>query len=175
VGATGEIVVKCEPAGALMDGYWRDPAATAAALAGGWLHTGDLARREADGSYYFVGRLKEVIKRSGENIGAQEVESALIDHPGISEVAVIGVPDPYRDEAVMAVIVAGDGTADLTLPGLRQFCEGRLATFKMPTLIWVVDELPKGMLGKVDKKLLKQRVAAGEGPAGVVRGAGGAS
>jgi crotonobetaine/carnitine-CoA ligase len=157
VGETGEIVVKCEPAGAVMDGYWRDPEASAAAMADGWLRTGDLARREADGSYYFVGRVKEVIKRSGENIGAQEVESVLMDHPGIGEVAVVGRPDPYRDEEVMAFIVPKKGVADLSLSEIRGFCNGKLAEFKIPTVISLVDDLPRGLLGKVDKKALKLR------------------
>jgi crotonobetaine/carnitine-CoA ligase len=158
-GDTGEIVVKCEPSSAVMDGYWRDPEATQMAMTNGWLHTGDLARREPDGSYYFVGRIKEVIKRSGENVGAQEVDAALMDHPSIREIAVVGRPDAYRDEAVMAFIVLNDGVENLSLTEIRRFCAGRLAEFKMPSIISVVDDLPRGLLGKVDKKSLKLRAA----------------
>jgi carnitine-CoA ligase len=155
VGEPGEIVIRSIPASGVMDGYWRDPAATANALVDGWLHTGDLARRDEDGYFYFVGRVKDVIKRSGENIGAEEVESVLVEHPAISEVAVIGVPDSYRDEAVMAFVVPRTVEQGVTLASINEFCDGRLASFKVPTVIRVVDDLPRGMLGKVDKKALR--------------------
>jgi crotonobetaine/carnitine-CoA ligase len=159
VGAAGEIVVSRAPAGGVMDGYWRDPEATALALAGGWLRTGDLARRDDDGFFYFVGRVKDVIKRSGENIGAEEVEAVLLEHPGVRDVAVIGVPDSYRDEAVMAFLVPEPGGAELTLEAIRGFCHGRIAAFKVPSVISVVSDLPRGVLGKIDKKALRAGVA----------------
>jgi carnitine-CoA ligase len=165
-GGTGEIVVGRVPAGSVMDGYWRDPEATAGAFAGGWLHTGDLARRDQDGFFYFVGRSKDVIKRSGENIGAEEVEAVLTEHPAIRETAVIGVPDEYRDEAVMAFIVTGEPDLELTLADVREFCAGRIADFKIPSVIRVVGSLPRGMLGKVDKKALRALAAGQEEPGG---------
>jgi carnitine-CoA ligase len=158
-GDAGEIVVRCEPPSSVMTGYWKDPDATAAALRGGWLHTGDLARVDADGFLYFVGRLKDVIKRSGENVGAEEVEAVLLEHPGIGEAAVIGVPDDFRDEAVMACIVASAGETALTLADVQDFCKTRLAAFKVPTQMVVLDDLPRGLLGKVDKKALRARFA----------------
>ncbi|HEY2267151.1 MAG TPA: AMP-binding protein [Streptosporangiaceae bacterium] len=166
VGETGEIVVGPVPAGSVMNGYWRDPEATARAFAGGWLHTGDLARRDQDGFFYFVGRSKDVIKRSGENIGAEEVEAVLTDHPGIRETAVIGIPDAYRDEAVMAFIVTGASDPELTLADVREFCAGRIADFKIPSVVRVVSSLPRGMLGKVDKKALRALAAGHEEPGG---------
>jgi crotonobetaine/carnitine-CoA ligase len=166
VGATGEIVVGLTPAGSVMDGYWRDPEATARAFEGGWLHTGDLARRDQDGFFYFVGRSKDVIKRSGENIGAEEVETVLAEHPGVRETAVIGIPDEYRDEAVMAFIVTGESDPALTLADIREFCTGRIADFKIPSVIRVVSSLPRGMLGKVDKKALRALAAGLEEPGG---------
>jgi crotonobetaine/carnitine-CoA ligase len=159
-GESGELVVKCEPASGVMSGYWADPAATEEALAGGWLHTGDLARRQADGSFYFVGRLKDVIKRSGENIGAQEVEAVIVEHPAVREAAVLGVPDDYRDEAVMACVIVNEGFQAPGIADLRSFCRGRLADFKIPTALEVMDEFPRGLLGKVDKKALRQLVTA---------------
>jgi crotonobetaine/carnitine-CoA ligase len=165
-GETGEIVVGPVPAGSVMNGYWRDPEATARAFEGGWLHTGDLARRDPDGFFYFVGRSKDVIKRSGENIGAEEVEAVLTDHPGIRETAVIGIPDAYRDEAVMAFIVTGESDPGLTLADVREFCAGRIADFKIPSVVRVVSSLPRGMLGKVDKKALRALAAGREEPGG---------
>ncbi|MCU1491320.1 MAG: Long-chain-fatty-acid--CoA ligase [Acidimicrobiaceae bacterium] len=159
-GATGELVIRCDPPGAVMDGYWNNPEATRAALRDGWLRTGDLARRDRAGAYYFVGRSKDVIKRSGENVGAEEVEAVLSDHPAVKEVAVIGVPDEYRDEAVMAFVVIVEEGDALTLQQLRAFCTGRLADFKVPTALRVVDELPRGLLGKTDKRALRSLAAA---------------
>lgn len=158
-GEVGEIAVRCEPPSAVMSGYWKDPDATAAALRDGWLHTGDLARADKDGFLYFVGRLKDVIKRSGENVGAEEVEAVLLEHPTVREAAVIGVPDDYRDEAVMACIATVVGESAVTLALLQTFCEGRLAAFKIPTRLAVLDDLPHGLLGKVDKKALRARFA----------------
>jgi carnitine-CoA ligase len=162
VGATGEIVVGLTPAGSVMAGYWRDSEASARAFQGSWLHTGDLARRDEDGFFYFVGRSKDVIKRSGENIGAEEVEAVLSEHPGIRETAVIGIPDDYRDEAVLAFIVVDESDPAITLADVREFCAGRIADFKVPSVVRVVNSLPRGMLGKVDKKALRTLAAERE-------------
>lgn len=160
VGSTGEIVVSCRPEGGVMDGYWRDPEATARAMGNGWLHTGDLAKRDADGFFYFVGRVKDVIKRSGENVGADEVEGVLREHPAVREAAVVGVPDAYRDEAVMAFVVPEPSAVPPTLEDVRAFCDGRLAGFKVPTHLALVDALPQGVLGKVDKNALRDWAAS---------------
>src|SRR5690606_15304470 len=98
-GEVGEIVVRGRPGRTLTLGYYRDPDATEAAFDGGWLHTGDLGYQDAKGNFFFFGRKKEVIKRAGENISAAEVEEALMGHPAVRDVAVVGIPDPVRDQS----------------------------------------------------------------------------
>ena len=159
VGQTGEIVVQGTPGRTVMLGYYGDPEATKEALREGWLHTGDLAQRDADGYFYFMGRSKDMIKRSGENVAAQEVEVAVLEHEAVLEVAVVGAPDPFRDEAVKAFVILRPG-ASLELDALKAHCASRLADFKIPTLLEVVDDLPRGLLGKVDKKVLRAREQA---------------
>lgn len=156
VGETGEIIVWGIPGRTLMKGYFKDPDATAAALRDGWLHTGDNGYFDEKGYVYFFDRKKDVIKRAGENISATEVESALLTYADIDEAAVIGVPDPVRDEAVKAIIVPRSGV-QLTEEDVTAFCRERLASFKIPTIIEIVDALPKTSIGKIEKKLLRQQ------------------
>lgn len=156
VGSPGEVIVQGVPGRNLMKGYWRDEEATAAALRDGWLYTGDIARCDEDGYIYFVDRKKDMIKVAGENVAALEVEHVILENPAVREVAVIGVPDRLRDEAVKAVIVLADG-ARLDLEKLRVYCEPRLARFKIPTELEIVDDLPRAAIGKVDKGLLRER------------------
>lgn len=155
-GEVGEITVKGVPGRTIMKGYFGDPEGTRAAIRDGWLYTGDLARRDDAGYFYFAGRVKDMIKRSGENISALEVETVVLAHPAVREAAVIGVPDAYRDEAVKAVVILEPGTS-LTLEGLVDYCRGRLADFKIPSQLEIVEDLPRGLLGKVDKKPLRAR------------------
>lgn len=152
-GETGEIVVRGVPGRTLMLGYFRDPAASEAAFAGGWLHTGDLARADPHGNLYFVGRKKDVIKRAGENISAGEVEEVLVGHPAISDAAVIGVPDPVRDQAIKAFVVVGDAQTDEE--SIRDHCRAHLAYFKVPEFIVFLDELPRNASGKLMKRDLE--------------------
>lgn len=147
-GELGEIAVGGVPGRTLMAGYWRDPDATAAALGGGLLHTGDLGRLDADGYLYFVERKANTIKRAGENIAAREVEEVLLEHPAVADAAVVGVPDPIRDEAVKAFVVPFDD-ATASVEELTKYCTERLAAFKVPTLWSLCDELPRNALGKV--------------------------
>ena len=160
-GEVGEIIVQGVPGRSLMKGYWRDPEATAGALRDGWLHTGDLGRRDEDGYFYFVDRKKDMIKVSGENVAALEVERVIIEHPAVAEVAVVGVPDPLRDEAVKAFVVLSAG-AELDLETLRRHCEPLLARFKVPTQLETMTELPRATIGKVDKGALRARSAHGD-------------
>jgi crotonobetaine/carnitine-CoA ligase len=155
-GTPGEIVVAGEPGRTLMKGYFQDPAATAAALRDGWLHTGDNGLFDERGYVYFVDRKKDMIKRSGENISASEVETVLTGHPQIVEAAVIGVPDPIRDEMVMAVVVARPG-ARLDATAVRDHCREHLSEFKVPTVVEFLPALPRTSIGKVEKKLLRER------------------
>jgi crotonobetaine/carnitine-CoA ligase len=162
-GTVGEIVVEGEPGRTIMAGYWRDPEATAQAIRGGRLHTGDYGRLDADGYLFFVERKAHVIKRAGENIAAGEVEGVLLEHPDVAEAAVVGVPDPIRDEAVKAFVVPEPGTRP-TADELTAHCAARLAAFKVPTLWSFEAELPRNALGKVEYRRLREAE-----PAEVVR------
>lgn len=153
-GEIGEIVVRGRPGRNLMLGYYRDEAATRAAFRGGWLHTNDLGWFDASGNLHFHGRQGDMIKRAGENISVREVEDALVGHEAVQDVAVIGVPDPIRDQSVKAFVVLKDGiSADAE--EIRRFCKDRLAYFKVPEFIVFVPELPRNASGKVLKRELE--------------------
>jgi fatty-acyl-CoA synthase len=137
-------------------GYWRRPEESAKALAGGWLHTGDLAERDADGCYRIVGRVKDLIISGGENIYPAEVEGVLAGHPEVAEVAVIGVPDPKWGEVPRALVVPRPGTAP-TVEALLTWCQGRLARYKTPRTVRFVEALPRTAAGKVDRRELSAR------------------
>jgi fatty-acyl-CoA synthase len=137
-------------------GYWRRPEETAKTLAGGWLHTGDLAERDADGCYRIVGRVKDLIISGGENIYPAEVESVLAGHPDVAEVAIIGVPDPKWGEVPRALVVPRPGTS-LNGEALLAYCQGRLARYKTPKTVRFVDVLPRTAAGKVDRRELTAR------------------
>lgn len=132
-------------------GYWNKPEATAAAFdESGWFHTGDLGRRDDDGFYYIVDRIKDLVITGGENVYPAEVENVLFEHPSVAEVAVVGLPDPKWGEAVTAVVKLGPGK-ELTLEELREFATARLARYKLPQRLHIVDELPRNAQGKVLK------------------------
>ena len=140
-------------------GYWRRPEETAKALAGGWLHTGDLAERDVDGCYRIVGRVKDLIISGGENIYPAEVESVLAGHPEVAEVAVIGVEDPKWGEVPRALVVLRPGTS-LTGEELLAYCQRQLARYKTPKSVRFVDVLPRTAAGKVDRRELAARHGA---------------
>jgi fatty-acyl-CoA synthase len=137
-------------------GYWRKPEATRAAFSDdGWLITGDLARRDADGYFWVAGRTKEMFITGGENVYPAEVENVLCDHPAVAEVVVVGAPDETWGEVGRGFVMLKSGaTADEV--ELRAFCRSRLAGYKVPKTIAVVDDLPRNALGKVQKHLLLQ-------------------
>ncbi|HLL01126.1 MAG TPA: long-chain fatty acid--CoA ligase [Myxococcaceae bacterium] len=137
-------------------GYWRRPEESAKTLAGGWLHTGDLAERDADGCYRIVGRVKDLIISGGENIYPAEVEGVMAGHPEVAEVAVIGVPDPKWGEVPRALVVPRAGTAP-TAEQLLAYCQGRLARYKTPRTVRFVEALPRTAAGKVDRRALASR------------------
>ncbi len=147
----GEIITQGH---SMIKGYLKDKDATQQAIKDGWLHTGDLAFADDDGYIYFVDRKKDVIKRAGENIAPAEVESAINEHPKVIESAVIGIPDPFRDQAVKAFIVLKSGE-NITPEEIVDFCSKRLAKFKVPQYVEFVDSLPKTPVGKIQKHLLK--------------------
>ncbi|GAA4889569.1 class I adenylate-forming enzyme family protein [Actinomycetospora straminea] len=153
-GAPGELQVGGTPGVDVTDGYDGLPAATDALLADGWLRTGDLVVRDAEGRAWFVDRAKDMIKRAGENVAASEVERVLADHPDVLEAAVHGVPDPIADEAVVAHVVPRPGHRP-DPDALVAWCRERLARFKVPALVLVRDDLPRTSVGKIRKDVLR--------------------
>lgn len=163
VGEVGEIQVRGIPGVSLMAGYWRDPVRTDACFTeDGWMHTGDCGRVDADGWFYFVDRDVDVIKRAGETISSAEVEDALLHQPGVVDAAVVGVPDPIKDEAIEAFVVPALGVK-LDVEQIRKRCAERLAYFKVPEAIYVSSELPRGNYGKVRKDLLRKELMTAKG------------
>jgi fatty-acyl-CoA synthase len=151
-GEVGEVVHRSPQ---LMSGYYKDPERTAAAFAGGWFHSGDLARQDEDGYLYIVDRKKDVINTGGENVSSREVEEALYEHPAVAEVAVIALPDPRWIESVCAVVVPKAGS-EPTEQELIEHARGRLASFKVPKRIEFIDQLPKNPSGKILKRELRE-------------------
>jgi crotonobetaine/carnitine-CoA ligase len=158
-GETGELELR-NPA--IMLGYYRMPEETDRVLAGGWLRTGDLVRDNGDGTYTFVARKKEVIRRRGENVSPTEVEAALEAHSDVMEAAVIGVPSDLSEEEIKAFVVLRSG-APPELGAVRAFTADRLARFKVPRYLEVVRELPHTSTGRIAKhRLPRERTAAEE-------------
>ncbi len=143
-----------------MDGYFEDPEATAAAVdADGWFHTGDLGAFDDEGYLSIVGRAKDVIRTGGETVAPVEVEAALADHPDLADVAVVGLPHPDWGEVVCAVVVPVDGRDAPDLDALRAWCSKRVAGFKVPRRVAVVDSLPRtAATGQVQRALIVERL-----------------
>jgi long-chain acyl-CoA synthetase len=137
-----------------MTGYWQDPDATAAAMRNGWLHTGDLASRDADGYYWFAGRKKEIIIHGGSNVSPQEVEAVLYQHPAVEEAGVVGRPDPVWGEIVVAFVALRSGHS-VAETELIAFARERLADYKTPEGIRFQAELPKSPSGKIQRRTLR--------------------
>ena len=150
--AEGELVVRGPN---VFAGYWRNEAATRAAFAEGWLLTGDIAYRDADGDLRLVDRRRDLVLVSGFNVYPGEVERVLATHPGVAESAVIGVPDPRTGEAVHAVVVRAPGEP-VTEDELLAHARASLARFKVPTAVHVVAELPHSLAGKVSRARLRE-------------------
>jgi acyl-CoA synthetase (AMP-forming)/AMP-acid ligase II len=150
-GDTGEIAVRTE---ANMVGYWNDPGSTARVLRDGWLRTGDMARRDADGFVYLVDRKSDMIVSGALNVYPSEVERVLQEHPAVFEVAVIGVPSAKWGEEVKAIVVRRPG-ADLSADEVIAHCDGRLAGYKKPKSVDFADRLPRNLTGKILKKQLR--------------------
>ena len=151
-GEVGEIVVRSPM---VMAGYWRDPDLTATVLdADGWLHTGDLARRDARGDLRIVGRLKEMYIRGGYNVYPAEVEHVLGDHPRVDRIAIVGAPAPVIGEIGVAFVVPVDPADPPDLEALRSWCHDRIADYKAPERLVVVETLPVTSMMKIDKRAL---------------------
>lgn len=161
-GEPGEVIVKGIPGRTIMLGYLKNPGATAETLRshpdGTWLYTGDTVRADGDGFLYFMDRGKDLIRRAGENISSIEVECVIQECEGVVDVCVVGLPDEIRDERVVAAVVPESG-ADLCEEGLRTYCAGRLAGFKVPDRIVFVDALPRTSVGKIRKQVVRDRLA----------------
>jgi len=143
----------------VMLGYFKSPEATAAALReGGWLATGDLGYRDADGFYFITGRLKELIIKGGENIAPREIDEALLAHPAVLEAAAVGVPDPAYGQDILACVVVKPGVS-CTEDELRAHCAATLGRYKSPRYLRIVAELPKGASGKVQRLKLVELIA----------------
>jgi fatty-acyl-CoA synthase len=151
-GEVGEVVHRSPH---LMTGYWRDEEKTAAAFAGGWFHSGDLATIDVEGFITIVDRKKDMIKTGGENVSSREVEEAIYLHPAVAETAVIGTPDPVWVEAVTAIVVPRAGQS-LGQDELIAHCKTKLSGFKVPKKVIVVDALPRNASGKILKRELRE-------------------
>jgi acyl-CoA synthetase (AMP-forming)/AMP-acid ligase II len=157
-GRTGELLVQSP---AMMVGYWNDPTATVEALRDGWMHTGDLARGDDDGYYWFVSRKKEIIIRGGSNISPLEVEEVLDAHPAVHLSCVVGLPDKHYGQSVAAYVALRDDAAPRpTADELRRFVADRIAAYKVPERITIMPEMPLNSTGKVDRKKLHALVLA---------------
>ncbi|MBB4662862.1 AMP-binding protein [Conexibacter arvalis] len=163
VGEVGDLHVHGIPGLSLMRGYLDDEQATAEALQDGWLRTGDVVRVEPDGFLAFVDRSKDMIKRAGENVAASEVEHVLRAHPGVADAAVFGLPDPLRDEQIVAVVVPREEGAQPAAQELIDWCAQRLARFRVPSRIALAEALPRTSVGKIQKHLLRDEWLAADG------------
>jgi long-chain acyl-CoA synthetase len=151
-GEVGELVVQGPQ---VMSGYWRRPEETAQVLRDGWLFTGDLAKMDENGYFYIIDRKKDLIIDAGFKIYPREVEEVLYQHPGVLEAVAYGIPDPYRGERLKVAIVPQPGS-HLTAEEILEFCQPRLATYKLPRVVEFRTELPKSMVGKVLRRLLRE-------------------
>ncbi len=151
-GEVGEIVVR---GSIMMTEYWNDPVRTRETIRDGWLYTGDLARMDEDGYFYLVDRAKDMYISGGENVYPAEVERIIREHPGVEDVAVVGVPDEKWGEVGHAFVIRKKG-CKVSEQDILAFCNGKLARYKLPKKFSFVSSLPRTMLGKVKKHLLKQ-------------------
>jgi fatty-acyl-CoA synthase len=140
-----------------MLGYWNDNEKTREAIdADGWMHTGDLAVMREDGYCNIVGRIKDMVIRGGENVYPREVEEFLYSHPAVADVQVVGVPDERYGEELMAWVRLRPGAEPLTAEALREFCAGRLAHYKVPRYVKIVEDFPMTVTGKIRKVEMRQ-------------------
>ena len=154
----GEVGELCIRGGNVTSGYWKRPEATAEAIIDGWLHSGDAALYDEDGYYFIVDRWKDMYISGGENVYPAEVENVLYQHPAVAETAVIGVPHPKWQEVGKAIVVlkAGQSASE---EELIDFCQDKLARYKIPKSVAFTDVLPRTAAGKVLKRALKEQYA----------------
>ena len=152
----GEAGEFCTKGYSVMLGYWEQPEKTAEVLVDGWMHTGDIAVMDADGYVQITGRIKDMVIRGGENIYPREIEEFLYTHPDVLDAQVIGIPDPKYGEELCAWVRMRDGAQPLTAESLRAYADGRLAHYKIPRYVRVVDEFPMTVTGKVRKVEMRE-------------------
>ncbi len=158
-GQVGEIIVKGAPGKTIMSGYYNNPQASAETIRDSWLYTGDNAIEDEQGYFRFVDRKKDMIKRSGENVSAGEVENVILQHAAVFECAVIGLPDEIKDEAIVAMVVLKPEHS-IESQELIDYCADRLASFRVPQQIVFAQTLPKTSVGKIQKHLIRQDLLA---------------
>lgn len=159
-GTPGELVIRTDSPWTMTHGYDGRPEATAAAWRNGWFHTGDLFLRDADGDFHFVDRLKDAIRRRGENISSWEVEVEILSHPDVREAAVVAVPSVHTEDEVLAVLSPVEGRS-IDPAAIAAHLEPRLAAFMIPRYFRVVDDLPKTPTAKVEKHILRTQGLTG--------------
>jgi acyl-CoA synthetase (AMP-forming)/AMP-acid ligase II len=152
-GQDGEIFARSPT---LFAGYWQDEKATASVMTDGWLRTGDIGRFDSEGFLVLEGRVKEMIKSGALTVIPSEVEGVLLSHPGVREAAVVGVPDDRWGEAVHAFITVLPGAA-VEEAAVKTFCQERLAGYKRPKVIHIVEDLPRTGIGKVARRVVRER------------------
>jgi long-chain acyl-CoA synthetase len=155
VGEVGELITKGPQ---VVAGYWEKPQETANAIRKGYLYTGDVAKMDEEGWFYIVDRKKDMIIASGYKVWPREVEDILYQHPAVREAAVVGVPDPYRGETVAAYVALKSGyEGKVTVEELIEFCKQRMANYKYPRQVEILDDLPKTPTGKFLRRELRER------------------
>jgi long-chain acyl-CoA synthetase len=154
-GEVGEIV---DSGPIVIPGYWQKPKETVHAVRNGWLYTGDVGKMDEDGWFYLVDRKKDMIVASGYKVWPRDVEDVIYQHPAVKETAVVGVPDPYRGETVKAFVALKEGMGEITRPvDIIKFCKKRLAAYKYPRQVEIVDEIPKTPTGKFLRRVLRNK------------------
>ncbi|WP_050629275.1 AMP-binding protein [Bradyrhizobium viridifuturi] len=160
-GEIGELIIRSDAPWALNSGYFKNPEATAHAWRNGWFHTGDAFRRDVDGNFFFVDRIKDAIRRRGENISSFEVEAEILAHPAIRECAVVAVPNELAEDDVLAIVAPAPG-AVVKPEELLAFLQARLAYFMIPRYVRIVAELPRTPTQKVEKYVLRQQAVTAD-------------
>ncbi len=155
-GSVGELIVRTDAPWALNSGYHKNPEATAQAWRNGWFHTGDAFRKDEDGNFFFVDRMKDAIRRRGENISSFEVEAEILAHPHVRECAVVAVPNEMAEDDVLAIVAPAPGSK-IDPTELLEFLSPRLAHFMMPRYVRVMNDLPRTPTQKVEKYILRQQ------------------
>ena len=152
-----------------MKGYFKNPDATAETIRDGWLWTGDIVQADEQGYIHFVDRTKDMIKRAGENVAAGGGEMVIKTHPGVADAAVIGVPDPMRDESIKAFVILKEGQV-ATEEDIVEFCKSRLSKFRIPEFVEFRDDFPRTSVGKTQKHIMRQGELAKQEGAGLAPG-----